>query len=211
MFPDRTDAGRKLARALAAYRERPVVVYALPRGGVVLGVEVARFLEAPLDLIVVRKIGHPLEPEYAIGAVAEDGYVIRNPKEAATLDTQRFSNAVEQALQEARRRRELFLGNRKPVPVENKIAIIVDDGLATGFTMLAAIQEIRKRHPQMVVVAVPVAAPDIADKVRSEVDDLVVLHTPQWLAAIGAFYDEFDQVSDEEVIALMNATSSHKL
>ena len=207
MFPDRTAAGKMLARALAAYRERPVVVYALPRGGVVLGVEVARFLAAPLDLIVVRKIGHPLEPEYAIGAVAEDGYVIRNPKEAATWDTAWINNAINEALQEARRRRELFLGNRKPVPVENKIAIIVDDGLATGFTMLAAIQEIRKRHPQMVVVAVPVAAPEIADKVRSEVDDLVVLHVPQWLGAIGAFYDEFDQVSDDEVIALMNASS----
>ena len=210
LFPDRTAAGKKLARALDSYRGQPVVVYALPRGGVVLGAEVARFLSAPLDLIVVRKIGHPLQPEYAIGAVAEDGDVIRNPAEPATRDTRWFNQAVERARQEARRQRKLFLGNDHSISPEGKIAIIVDDGLATGFTMLAAIQEIRKWRPQKVVVAVPVAAPDIADKIRTEVDDLVVLYIPEWLGAIGAFYDQFSQVSDEEVIALMKDPSSRK-
>src|ERR1700731_1223173 len=114
MFVDRTDAGKKLAQTLIAYKGRPVVVYALPRGGVVLGVEVARVLDAPLDLIVVRKIGHPLSPEYAIGAVAEDGYVLTNPAEMAALDERWIECAAAAELQEARRRRALFMRGRSP-------------------------------------------------------------------------------------------------
>ena len=206
MFIDRTDAGKQLARALVAYKGQPVVVYALPRGGVVLGVEVARFLEAPLDLIVVRKIGHPYQPEYAIGAVAEDGYVITNPDEVANVDKQWFDQAAAEELKEAQRRRALFLQGRHPVAVQGKIAIIVDDGLATGLTMLAAIHEIRKRGPKKIIVAVPVAAAETANTLRSEVDDLVVLHIPEgWFGAIGAFYYRFDQVSDDEVVALIRS------
>ena len=209
MFLDRTDAGRKLAQALKAYKGQPLVVYALPRGGVVLGVEVARALQAPLDLIVVRKIGHPLEPEYAIGAVAEDGYVVTNPDETATLDERWLERASSAELKEAQRRRIIFLRDRSPVPVRDKIAIIVDDGLATGLTMQAAIHEIRKRRPRKVVVAVPVAAAETADKLRAEVDDLVILHIPEgWFGAIGSFYQRFDQVSDDEVVALMKSTAA---
>jgi predicted phosphoribosyltransferase len=205
MFIDRTDAGKQLAEALVRYQSQPVVVYALPRGGVVLGVEVARSLEAPLDLIVVRKIGHPLQPEYAIGAVAEDGYIITNPAETASLGKDWLDEAAALELQEAQRRRKLFLQGRGPLPVKDKIAIIVDDGLATGLTMLAAIHEMRKRHPKRIVVAVPVAASDTADRVRAEVDALVVLHTSERLGAIGSFYQRFDQVSDDEVVALMKS------
>jgi putative phosphoribosyl transferase len=210
MFLDRTDAGKKLAQALKVYKGQSVVVYALPRGGVVLGVEVARSLEAPLDLIVVRKIGHPLQPEYAIGAVAEDGYVVTNPDEIATLDMHWFDRAVAVELKEAQRRRSLFLQGRAPVVVRNKIAIIIDDGLATGLTMLAAIHEMRKRGPQKIVVAVPVAAAETSARLRPEVDDLVVLHTPVWLGAIGAFYQRFDQVSDDEVVNLMKSAAALK-
>jgi putative phosphoribosyl transferase len=205
VFADRIDAGKKLARALIRYRNQPVVVYGLPRGGVVLAVEVARSIEAPLDLLVVRKIGHPFQPEYAIGAVAEDGYTIINQDEIAAVDEVWFESAVASELKEAQRRRALFLQGRPPIEVKDKIAIIVDDGLATGLTMLAAIHEIRKRHPKRVVVAVPVAAPDIVKKLRTEVDDLVVLHIPEWLGAIGAFYRDFDPVRDEEVITLMKS------
>ena len=206
MFLDRTDAGKKLAQALIAYKGQSVVVYALPRGGVVLGVEVARSLEAPLDLIVVRKIGHPLQPEYAIGAVAEDGYVVTNPDEIAALDERWFERATAVELKEAQRRRTLFLQDRRSVPVRDKIAIIIDDGLATGLTMLAAIHEIRKRGPRKTVVAVPVAAAQTAHKLRPEVDDLVVLYIPEgWFGAIGSFYRRFDQVSDDEVVALMKS------
>ena len=207
MFQDRRDAGKKLAEALIPYRGHDVVVYALPRGGVVLGVEVARTLKAPLDLIVVRKIGHPLQPEYAIGAVAEDGYLLVSAGEIAGLDRRWFDRASAAELEEARRRRKLFLQGRDPIAVKEKLAIIVDDGLATGLTMLAAIHEIRKRHPQKLVVAVPVAAYETAEKLRSVVDDLVVLHIPERMGAIGAFYERFDQVSDDEVVALMNVAA----
>jgi putative phosphoribosyl transferase len=208
MFLDRTDAGKKLAQALMAYKEQSVVVYALPRGGVVLGIEVARSLEAPLDLIVVRKIGHPLQPEYAIGAVAEDGYVVGNPDEIATLDKRWFARATAAELKEAQRRRTLFLQGRGPIAVRDKVAIIVDDGLATGLTMLAAIHEIRKRGPRKIVVAVPVAAAETVDRLRSEVDDLVVLYIPVgWFGAISIFYQRFEQISDDEVVALMKPTA----
>jgi putative phosphoribosyl transferase len=203
MFLDRVDAGKKLTQALFTYKSGPLVVYALPRGGVVLGVEVARGLEAPLDLIVVRKVGHPFQPEYAIGAVAEDGYVVTNPNEVARLDTWWLNRAIAEELQEAQRRRRVFLQGRAPIEVKDKIAIIVDDGLATGLSMRAAIHEIRRRGPQKVVVAVPVAAVETVDKLKPEVDDLVVLYIPEWFGAVGAFYQRFDQVSDEEVVALM--------
>jgi predicted phosphoribosyltransferase len=203
MFLDRVDAGKKLAQALRTYKGQPLVVYALPRGGVVLGVEVARALEAPLDLIVVRKIGHPLQPEYAIGAVAEGGYVVTNPDEVARLDKRWLNSATAAELEEAQRRRRLFLQGQAPIEIKHKIAIIVDDGLATGLSMSAAIHEIRGRGPQKVVVAVPVAAAETVDKLKPEVDDLVVLYIPEWFGAVGAFYQRFDQVSDEEVVALM--------
>jgi len=203
MFLDRADAGKKLAQALFRYKGQPLVVYALPRGGVVLGVEVARALEASLDLIVVRKIGHPLQPEYAIGAVAEDGYVVTNPDEVASLDKRWLDHATAAELREAQRRRGLFLYGRAPIEVKDKIAIIVDDGLATGLSMSAAIHEIRGRGPQKVVVAVPVAAAETVDKLKPDVDDLVVLYVPEWFGAVGAFYLRFDQVSDEEVVSLV--------
>jgi putative phosphoribosyl transferase len=204
MFRDRTDAGEQLAQALIGYKGEPVVVYALPRGGVVLAVEIARALDAPLDLIVVRKIGHPLSQEYAIGAVAEDGYVVTNPAETATLDARWIERAASAELKEAQRRRALFMRGRSPVAVKDKIAIIVDDGLATGLTMQAAIHEIRNRGPREVVVAVPVGAAQTVDRLRQEVDRLVVLYVPSGLfGAVGAFYSRFDQVSDEEVVMLM--------
>jgi predicted phosphoribosyltransferase len=206
MFWDRIDAGKKLARALIGYKGQPVVIYALPRGGVVLGVEVARALEAPLDLIVVRKIGHPSSPEYAIGAVAEDGYIVTNPAETATLDEHWFDQAASAELREARRRRTIFLRGRSPIPVKDKIAIIVDDGLATGLTMLAAIHEIQQRGPREVVVAVPVAAEETVSKLRPEVDDIIALYVPEgFFGAIGSFYQRFDQVSDDEVVTLMES------
>ena len=209
MFLDRTDAGKRLAEALSKYKREPVVVYALPRGGVVLGVEVARALDAPLDLIVVRKIGHPLQAEYAIGAVAEDGFVVTNPDEVAALSKAWLDRATAAELKEAQRRRMLFLQGRKSVVVSDKIAIIVDDGLATGLTMRAAIHQIRQRSPRKVVVAVPVAAAETVEKIRADVDDLVVLYIPRgWFGAIGAFYQNFDQVSDDEVMTLINVRAT---
>ena len=203
MFANRTDAGRQLASALVEYRGKPTVVYALPRGGVVCGVEVARALGSPLDLIVARKIGHPHSPEYAIGAVTEEGDVVLNPAESDTLNLPWLKAAAEVELREARRRRVLFLGDRAPIPVEGKVAIVVDDGLATGVTMEAAVRQVRKRHPEKVIVAVPVAAADTVERLRWEADEIVVLETPKVFEAVGLFYRNFDQVSDGEVAALM--------
>ncbi len=207
-FRDRTDAGKKLAQALKTYQGRDGVVYALPRGGVVLGAEVSRALGMPLDLLIPRKIGHPLQPEYAICAVVENGEMVCNQQEVARVDPQWFKQEVEAERQEARRRRELYLGGREPAPVQGKTAIIVDDGIATGLTMEVSIRDARRRQPAHLVVAVPVAPSDTVERMSREVDEFVVLdRSPYYLGAVGAYYDHFHQVSDEEVIALLRSAA----
>jgi predicted phosphoribosyltransferase len=205
-FQDRTDAGKKLAQALKKYQNQDGVVYALPRGGVVLGVEVARALNMPLDLLIPRKIGHPLQPEYAICAVVESGERVCNEREVARVDPQWFRQEVEAERQEARRRRELYLSGREPASIEGKTAIIVDDGIATGLTMEAAILDAKRQNPAQLVVAVPVAPPDTVERLSRQVDKFVVLDSsPYYLGAVGAYYDRFAQVTDDEVVALMRA------
>jgi predicted phosphoribosyltransferase len=203
MFTDRADAGRQLGKALSHYKGQPAVVYALPRGGVVLGVEVARELDAPLDLIVVRKIGHPDQPEYAIGAVTENGEWVLNPTEARSLDPKWIGDAAQAELREARRRRAIFLRDRSPVPVKDKTAIVVDDGLATGLTMEAALAELRRRNPTRIVVAVPVAAAETVERLRPKADEIVALQIPPMFGAVGAFYRDFKQLDDDDVIQLL--------
>jgi len=208
-FRDRTDAGKKLAQALRRHRNQDGVVYALPRGGVVLGVEVARDLGMPLDLLIPRKIGHPLQPEYAICAVVENGEMVCNQQEVARVDPQWFRREVAAERGEARRRRELYLGGREPAPVAGKTAIIVDDGIATGLTMEVAIRDARRRDPAHLIVAVPVAPPETVERLAREVDEFVVLDpSPYYLGAVGAYYDSFYQVSDEEVVALMRSVAT---
>ncbi len=210
-FRDRSDAGKKLAQALRQHQNQDGVVYALPRGGVVLGVEVARDLGMPLDLLIPRKIGHPLQPEYAICAVVENGEMVCNQSEVARVDPQWFRREVEAEREEARRRRELYLGGREPVAVADKTAIIVDDGIATGLTMEVAIRDARRRQPAHLIVAVPVAPPDTVERLSREVDEFVVLdHSPYYLGAVGAYYDSFYQVSDEEVVALLRSITPVK-
>ena len=207
MFADRADAGVRLANVLMEYKGQSVVVYALPRGGVVLGAKVAVALGAPLDLILVRKIGHPDSPEYAVGAIAEDGDLVFNPAEAIFLDSSWLSAAAAKELQEARRQRIVFLQDRVRIPAIRKVAIIVDDGLATGLTMEAAIEHVRKQQPSRVVVAVPVAAAETADRLRSKADEVVALHIPSGeFRAVGSFYRNFDQVTDADVVALMESS-----
>jgi predicted phosphoribosyltransferase len=207
IFQDRADAGVRLAEALKRYRGQEVIVYALPRGGVALGVEVAKSLRAPLDLIVVRKIGHPDNPEYAIAAVADDGHIERNTFEFEAVNREWFDDARRSQQAEACRRRDLYLAGRVPLKADGKIAIIVDDGLATGLSMALALREVRHRHPSKIVVAVPVAPPDTIAKLRDLADDIVVLHVPDDVFfAIGAFYRDFPQLSDAEVVNLMNAS-----
>lgn len=211
IFDDRVDAGRKLAEALIFYRGQDVVVYALPRGGVVLGVEVAHALDAPLDLLIVRKVGHPYSPEYAIAAVAEDGHIVSNPSELQSIDKEWFNARVRLERAEARRRRELYTSGRTPIPATDKIAIIVDDGLATGLTMFAAVQEVRHANPRKVIVAVPVAPPDTVEELKQLADEVIALHQPSDLGAIGRFYLDFRQVTDDQVVALLHRIPSPQL
>jgi predicted phosphoribosyltransferase len=203
-FKDRADAGRWLAQALAAYEGKDGVVLALPRGGVVLGAEIARALRMPLDLVIARKLGHPLSPEYAIGAVTEDGETVYNPWEVSQVDAEWFRRQVERERAEARRQREHYLGGRPPLPLAGRIAILVDDGIATGLTMEAAIHDARRRKPARLVAAVPVAPQDTAERLGRMVEEFVALDIPEpYLGAVGAYYDYFPQVGDDEVIALL--------
>jgi predicted phosphoribosyltransferase len=210
-FRDRTDAGQRLAERLLAYRGQEGVVLALPRGGVVLGAEIARALDMPLDLVIPRKIGHPLSPEYGIAAVTESGEIVTNPWEVSQVDPQWFQNAVARERAEAARRRRRYLGDRAPLPLAGEIAILVDDGIATGLTMEAAIRDVKRQRPARLVVAVPVAPADTAERLRAQVDDFFALLVPEfYLGAVGAYYDHFPQVSDEEVIALLESAGSRQ-
>jgi predicted phosphoribosyltransferase len=176
-FKNRQNAGAALSLALAGYRGRDTLVYALPRGGVAVGAEVARALRAPLDLVIPRKIGHPEDPEYAVAAVTETGEVVRGPERTA-FDPEWFEQAVAGERAEARRRRERYLGTRRPLSAAGKICVVVDDGLATGLTMRAALAEIRRRHPARVVVAVPVAPAETVTALAPLAEDVVVLYAP---------------------------------
>jgi len=206
-FVNRTDAGKQLAAKLAEqYQGKDGVVYALPRGGVVLGIEIAGRLRMPLDLIIARKIGHPQNPEYAVGAVTENGDLVRSPYEVGNIPEQWFQRQAAAEREEARRRHQLYVGGRAPLPAAGKIAILVDDGIATGLTMEAAIRALHRQRPERVVVAVPVVPADTAAKLAREVDDVVALDVARdYLGAVGAYYDDFPQVTDDEVVALLQA------
>ena len=208
-FKNRTEAGQKLAERLRNYAGKEVIVYALPRGGVVVGFEVAKALKAPLDILAVRKVGHPDFPEYAIAAVSQSVYVVRNEEAIRSVDEERLGELLESEEAEARRRHDLYLKGIKITDVKGKVAIIVDDGLATGLTARAAIQDLRERGPEKIVLAVPIA-PDVAmTSMVNGVDEFVCLYPEPNLVAIGLFYDEFAQVSDEEVINLLQEANKN--
>ncbi len=205
IFKNREDAGRQLVAALSHYRGRPGIVFPLPRGGVVLGVEVARALSMPLDLIIPRKIGHPANPEYAICALAEDGTLLCNPDEAEQVDTKWLHDTVAREHQEAVRRREHYMQGQAPLDAAGKIAILVDDGIATGLTMQAAIHDIRQRQAASIVIAIPVVPADTCDRLQADVDEVIALDTPaRYRGAVGAYFEDFTQVTDAEVIELLN-------
>jgi predicted phosphoribosyltransferase len=204
VFRDRADAGRCLAARLAAYRRKHPIVYALPRGGVVVGHEVAKALNAEMDLLMVQKIGHPSAPEYAIGAVADDGDYIQDPAQIGVITRNWFLQARLVESQVARKRRKLYLSNRRPIPAAGRVAIIVDDGLSTGITMALAIHEARHQNPAKIVVAVPVAPRDVAAELRRMADDVVVLYSPRTeFGSLAPFYKRFEPVTDDKVIELI--------
>ena len=206
-FIDRTDAGQRLAKALARYKAQRPVVLALPRGGVPVAAEVATALDAPLDLILVRKIGVPFQPELAMGAVV-DGVkpvIVRNEEviQLSGVSEADFNAIRDEQLAEIERRRKLYLGDRPHPNVSGRTVIVVDDGIATGATTRAALHAIRMRKPSKLVLAVPVAPTDTLKELRDEADDIVCLEDYEEFGAIGLFYSDFRQVSDTEVIAIL--------
>jgi len=206
-FRDRSDAGRRLAKALSSYKDRHPVVLALPRGGVPVAAEVAAALDAPLDLILVRKIGVPAQPELAMGAVVDGTapIVVRNEEviELSGTTADEFDAACASELEEIERRRQLYIGDRARAEIAGQVVIVIDDGIATGATTRAALQAIRNRNPKELVLAVPVAPPDTITQLRGEVDALICLEAPELFGAIGYFYRDFRQVSDQEVVAIL--------
>jgi len=202
-FQDRSDAGRRLARELLRYKDSHPVVLALPRGGVPVAAEVAQALDAPLDLIIVRKIGVPTQPELAAGAVVDGAkpIVVRNEDviRLAGVSEQAFERICAEELAEIERRRQRYLGHRARAEVAGQVAIVIDDGIATGATTKAALRATRERGPRQLVLAVPVGPPEAIDELRPMVDDLVCLQTPGLFGAIGYFYNDFRQVEDDEV------------
>jgi len=207
-YVDRVDAGRTLAQVLAHLEGRDdLVVLGVPRGGVVVAAEVARALGAPLDVAITRKVGAPGNPEFAIGAVSEgEGQVL----DREIIRRMRISEAyVEQEVArqraELQRRLNLYRGGREPIALEGKTVLLVDDGIATGATILATIQTLRAQRPRRIVLAVPVAPPDALERLALEADEVVCPHVPTFFLSVGAFYQRFDQTSDEEVIRLIQA------
>jgi predicted phosphoribosyltransferase len=205
-FRDRRDAGRFLARQLGAYANRDdVIVLGLPRGGVPVAYEVARALHAPLDVFLVRKLGVPGHEEYAMGAIASGGVRVLN--EEAIQGLRIAPSAIEATAareqQELLRRERLYRGQRPPPDVRGRIAILVDDGLATGASMQAAVMALRRLQPARIVVAVPTAAPETCEQLRSLADEVVCASTPEPFHAVGLWYENFSQTGDEEVRALL--------
>lgn len=206
-FRDRREAGKVLAAKLAALPLRDPVVLALPRGGVVVGAEIAEALCAPLDLLLVRKLGVPDQPELAMGAVGEgEEALVLNPDviRLAGVSEREIAEAVARERAEIVRRREAYLAGRARVPVSGRSAIVVDDGIATGATMRAGLAVLRRAAPHEIVVAVPVAPPDTVRVLEGEADRVVVAQVSSLPFGIGGHYDDFHQLADEEVVAILD-------
>ena len=207
MFRDRREAGKRLAAELSHLRAEDVLVLALPRGGVPVAYEVAQALRAPLDLVMVRKIGAPDQPELAVAAVVdgESPEIVENQEllDMLGLDRSWVERAAERELREIARRREHYLEGRPPLEMAGRTVVLVDDGIATGASFRAALRATRRRGPAHLVLAVPVAPPDTLAALRAEADETVCLETPRAFGAVGAFYEDFHQTSDEEVVELV--------
>ena len=208
-FLDRRDAGRRLAAELIALADELPVIVALPRGGVPVAAEVARALAAPLDILAVRKLGAPGNPELGIGAVAEDATGVLDVRSAGRLGMTRpmLDATLSQESQELRRRVERYRDGRAAIPVSGRTVIVVDDGMATGLTDLAAVKALRKRGARRIVVAVPVASRESVAMLGKEADRVVSVMIPRRLFGVGVWYEDFTAVSDEQVIALLAEAS----
>jgi putative phosphoribosyl transferase len=213
IFQDRKDAGRKLAKALDSYAAREdVIVLGIPRGGVPVAFQVAAELEAPLDVFIVRKLGVPQQEELAFGAIATGKIRILDAQivESVGISEMEVERIAAKEMEELNRRERVYRGNRAPLHLEGKIVILVDDGIATGASTMAAITGLRKLKPVRIVLAVPVAPASTCERLRREVDNLVCLDTPETFYAIGQFYEDFSQVSDEEVTSLLRLNANQR-
>jgi putative phosphoribosyl transferase len=206
MFQDREEAGKLLAAKLQSFKGvKNLIILAIPRGGVVVGRELAQALNCPLDVLVTKKIGAPGNPELAIGAVGPDGTVVLNQDLAlrTRVDKKYLKSQISNLKSEVARRIKDFRGDKPPLKLKNKTVILADDGIATGATIEASIKWIRSQKPKKVILAMPVAAPDSIVKLTSLVNEVICLDQPYFFAAVGQFYQSFPQVSNEEVIALL--------
>ncbi len=205
LFKDRIDAGKQLTKKLLKYKRNDTIVLAIPRGGVIVGDEIAKSLNTKLDIVVPRKIGSPEDPEFAIGVVAPDGSVAldENIVESYRISEDYIKNKAKEELHEIKRRMTTYRGN-KPFPkLKNKIVILVDDGVATGNTMIASVKFVKKQQPTKVIVAVPVAPSEFVNKVSGMVDEVISLKPLEPYYAISMHYLNFEQTTDEEVIAIL--------
>lgn len=203
-FADRREAGRVLAESLSHLQgHEDLLVLALPRGGVAVGYEVARALHAELDVFIVRKLGHPGHEEYAMGAIASGGVQVMNDEADRYVDERELRDVVARERAELVRRESLYRGSRTPVAIEGRTVVVVDDGLATGATMRAAVAAIRQLHPHWLVAAVPVGAAETCELLRRDADEVVCAATPYPFRAVGIWYREFPQSTDEEVKHLL--------
>jgi len=211
-FRNRVEAGRRLAGALGQYKGKDTVVLGIPRGGVVVAKEVADALEAPLDIVISRKIGAPGEPEFALGAVTQEGDVILDRKTADSVGASReyLESEIRQKKEEVKQRMERFRGDAPYPSLKGKVVIVVDDGIATGSSVEAAVTSIRKREPREVVIAVPVAPPDTVESLKAGGNTVVCLETPSVFFAIGEFYQRFDQVEDSEVKRILDESRKQR-
>jgi predicted phosphoribosyltransferase len=199
-FLDRYDAAMQLAIPLEKYRNEEGVILAVPRGGVPLGYYLAKHLDFPLDLLMTKKLGHPSQEEYAIGAVGVEDSIIEESEGIPPEYIEQETKRIRQQLIERYRK---FMGSKKTANLRNKTVIIVDDGVATGRTILATIKMLRSKHPRKLVVAVPVASLEAASRIKQEVDDFICLYTPSIFYGVGRFYTDFSQTTDEEVMELL--------
>jgi len=208
VFQDRIDAGRKLGDSLARFRSAGAVVLGLPRGGVIVAAEVARALGAPLDIVVVRKIGSPQQPELAIGAVVSGGQAFIDHDLVRRLDVSHdyLQAETRRQLDEISRREILYRGGKPGLTVAGKTAIVVDDGVATGATTRIALRAVRAMSPSWLVLAVPVGAPETLESLAAEADEVVALEAPRDFRAVGQWYADFEQTPDEEVVRVLQET-----